>query len=223
MLARKVRRKFGQLVYRKIEDVIFRTELDGKKPSIRNQTIMAVEGSPESIKALRERYPDFVENSALIDSFFANNYRVMLAILGDVPIGYVWWTDDQVRVQGTQHPHIHRYDIKLGHREAWGFSLDLLPHHRGDGKADDFFHLFQMKLHELGYTVLWGSAQKDNLPAIWLHRMQGFEEVKTVTSTQLFKRWLHVDGGRWYVLNGHRDRQQFDYRLVGRATADMAS
>ena len=189
---------------------------------MRSSDISAVEHDRRDLAELLTRHPSLPVDPALAENFFDNNYRVLVAFIDGTPIGCVWWTDRQAKSPERQHPHIRRYEVQLGEKEAWGFSLDIVPGERGDGRANDFFLLFRTKLYQLGYTVLWGSAQKDNISAMWLHRMQGFEEIKTIRSRLFLGTFLYAETGfgQWFVRNRHSHDQQFDYRPLGRSKHD---
>jgi hypothetical protein len=196
--------------------VIFRKALVGETYKIKDDRISAVEGNRQEFDRFLAMHPQTPLTRSRAKSFFDNNYRVSMALFDGEPIGYVWWTDAQLGSPEKQHPHVHRYGLEVKNGEIYGFALYILPDFRDGGTAGDFFQLYRKQLMEMGHTLLYGSVEKDNLPAVWLHKMHRYEPIRTIKSTLFGGLFLHVelDGGRWYVKNGPNSRQPFDYRYL---------
>lgn len=223
MLKKNVKRLqnlFHDFVYQEFEEVVFRKELAAETFKVKNPDVRAVEGNSQLIDdflasdAYLKRYRSRAKN------YLANNFRVTMAMLGEKPIGFVWWTDSQVDTPECVHPHVERFGIELGEKDVYGFDLQILPEYHGDNVAGDFFHLYKMQLLSMGYQIVWGCAEKDNLPAMWLHRMQRHEAVRTITSQKIFGHILRSDfeGGTWYIKNKASDQHNIDFRRFSRNT-----
>ena len=146
-------------------------------------------------------------------SYLDNRYRGLLAEVDGRLVGHVWSCDPALHPEDA-HPHLGRYGITLGRGEVWGFDLYLMPEYRGGGLSNEFFALFRRSLRESGYVRVYGSVEADNLPAVWLHKVQGYEHVKTLHGT-LYCGVLLKSGGRLFLKNpSFGVRQKFDFRAL---------
>lgn len=215
-IKKKLRALFAEHCYGSFDDVIFKQALDKPPPAIKSDELSVVDADWETVDKFLADHAELRGFRPKAKSYFENNFKAILAILDGEPVGYVWWTDAQVGTEECQHPQVHRYNIDMSGGAVWGFDMHILTARRGESTASDFFGLFRQHLHASGYSVLWGAAQKDNRPALWLHRLQRFEEALTVHSVELFGQLLYVDidGGRWYLKNGRNSKQKFDYRCI---------
>lgn len=215
-ITNKLRVLFAEHCYGSSDDVIFKQSLDKPPPAIINQELSVVDADWPTVEKFVSSHAELRSFRSRAKSYFENNFKATLAMLDGEPVGYVWWTDAQIGTEECQHPQIHRYNIDMSDGAVWGFDMHILVAHRGESTASDFFGLFRRHLHEAGYSTLSGAAQKENRPALWLHRIQRFEEVSTVHSVELFGLFLYVDidGGRWYLKNGRSGKQKFDYRCI---------
>lgn len=215
-ISRKLRALFAEYCFGSFDDVIFRKALDQPAPAIKDEQLSVVAADRKTMDDFLSAHAELRSFRPRAASYFDNNYKALLVISKGEPVGYVWWTDAQVGTEECQHPHVLRYDIDMGEGDVWGFDMHVLMERRGESTSSDFFGLFRRYLYEQGYTVLWGAAQKDNRPALWLHRMQRFDEAMTVHSFELFGQLLYVylNGGSWYLKNGRFSKQKFDYRCI---------
>ncbi len=212
---------FHDFVYQEFEEVVFKKTLAAESFKVKNPDVQAVEGDAEQIDAFLASDPYLKRYRARAKNYLHNNFRVTMAMLGEKPIGFVWWTDSQVDTPESVHPHVERFGIELGEKDVYGFDLQILPQNHGDNVAGDFFHLYKMQLLSLGYQIVWGCAEKDNLPAMWLHRMQRHEAVRTIRSQKILGRFLRsdLDGGAWYFKNGASDQHHIDFRRISRVNS----
>jgi hypothetical protein len=146
-------------------------------------------------------------------SYLDNGYRVLLAEMEGQIVGHIWWHDHRLD-RAQLHPQLLRYGLELKPGEVWSFDLWLLERYRGGGGSNDFFALFRQHLRQAGYARVWGSVDSAYLPAVWLHKIQGYRAVKTVEARLFFGAVLW-SGGRLYLRNPPIGvRQKFDFRAV---------
>ncbi len=215
-IVKKLRALFAEYCFGSFDDVIFKKDLDQPPPAIQNERLSVIDGDRDMVDQFMAANAELRAFRPRAQSYFDNNYRAVMAMLDGEPVGYVWWTDAQIGTEECQHPHVIRYEIDMGEGDVWGFDMHILMAQRGASTSGDFFGLFRRHLHSKGYRVLWGAAQKDNRPALWLHRMQRFEEAMTVHSYEFLGQLLYVDlnGGSWFWKNGRNSKQNFDYRCI---------
>ncbi|MFK7730998.1 MAG: hypothetical protein AB8B48_05190 [Pseudomonadales bacterium] len=219
MLKKNVKRLqnlFHDFVYQEFEEVVFRKALAAESFKVKNSEVRAVEGDARQIDDFLASDSYLKRYRSRATNYLQNNFRVTMAMLNNKPIGFVWWTDSQAEAPECVHPHVERFGIELGEKEVYGFDLQILPQNQGDNVAGDFFHLYKMQLLSMGYQTVWGCAEKDNLPAMWLHRMQRHEVVRTITSQKILGRFLRSDlnGGAWYLKNSATDQHHIDFRRI---------
>lgn len=203
-------------VYTTISDVVFVKDIGEEHCTIKSN-INIVEADCQNMETFYHQNPGLEKGSYKTTSYLDNNYNGAIAELDGKMIGYVWWTDAHNTDPQSRHPHLKRYAIELGEDESWGFDLFIIPEFRGGSLASDFFVLFRNLLREKGYTRVWGFARADNLPAMWIHRLQKYQPVKTVYSHLFLGTFLlsRVAGGRWFMRNvPFYGKQRFDYRFL---------
>jgi GNAT superfamily N-acetyltransferase len=99
--------------------------------------------------------------------------RGFVARLDGEVVGFYWWVDGD-------HPHLDQLGIRLADGDVYGFDFYLAPEHRGEGRAVEFLHDIETRLHARGYARVWGYVRSDNRPARWLYSIRGYEAVGTV-------------------------------------------
>lgn len=212
----KLKELFNKCIYTSIDDVVFVKEITQEQHKLKNN-IRVIEANYQNVEVFYRENPELIKNMSRIVSYLDNHYKGAIAELDGKMIGFVWWTDAQKNEPQYRHPHLKRYNLELNDDEAWGFDLFILPEFRGGNVASDFFFLFRKHLREKGYSRVWGFAQADNLPAMWVHKLQKYENVATVTSHLFLGNLLlsNVAGGRWFIRNvSFFGKQKFDYRFL---------
>ena len=161
----------------------------------------------------RAHYPDR-RRRAKLASYLDNGYRALFAVLDGEVLGHVWWFDDRI-APADAHPYLARFGLALEPGDVWSFDLYLAPQHRGAGVSNDFFVLLRKYLAGKGYRRVFGHVRADNLPAMWLHKLQHYTPVKTVRSRIFVDDAILVSDGRVWLRNPTIGvRQKFDYHLI---------
>jgi GNAT superfamily N-acetyltransferase len=68
-------------------------------------------------------------------------------------------------------------DIQLGEDEAYMFDMYVTPDSRGKVAAGYLLSNALQDLKDSGFTRVYGFYEKDNLPALWIHRLFGYREL----------------------------------------------
>ncbi len=209
---RKWLARVGDRLCAHVREVVMRKDLvdEGEVPRKR---LRLVEADRPRVRELCRRDAHLRQGREKCLSYLDNGFRGLLAEVDGRLVGHVWWCDP--RRGGTRvHPHLVRYGLALEPGEVWGFDLYLMPEHRGGGMSNDFFALFRRFLREAGYARVYGAVDAANLPAVWLHKVQGYVPVKTVEGT-LFGGVLLSSGGRLFLKNPRFGaKQRFDFRAL---------
>jgi len=210
VLRTKARNFINYYIYTDIEEVILQKDLVDEEYKTKSN-VQVREADHQKVMQFCSENPDLRDEKIRYLSYLDNHYHGALAELDGKIIGGVWWFDhrlDQVDI----HPHLVRYKLNLKPGEVWSFDLFILSQDRGSGISNDFFKLFRKYLRNAEYTRLYGHVSSSNLPAVWLHKLQGYKPVKTVKS-HLFCNALMLSEGRLFLRNPSIGvKQKFDYR-----------
>lgn len=145
--------------------------------------------------------------------FARRGYRALFAEADGRIVGYMWWVDAEFSGDRA-HPHLARYGIRLGPREAYAFDFFLEPGCRGGGNANHFLSTFHQRLRSRGFERVWGFVASDNKPARWLYSLCGWRPQKVIDSVEIARLLLFSQGGI-FVRNSQRRRiPSHDYRRV---------
>lgn len=134
-------------------------------------------------------------------------YAVLFAEVDGSIVGHMWWTD-------RSHPHLARYGIRLGPREAYAFHFFLELEHRGGGNANEFLSKFEQHLRSRGFERVWGFVESANKPARWLYSLCGWRPSRVVDSVEIARCLLFSQIGLFVRDSRRRNATAHDYRRV---------
>lgn len=218
IIARRYRRIAARLVRLHSDIVMFKDLAEGADalPGTQLQ-YSAYEGGDavvlDRIEAARHLDADDLERLRL---FARRGYSVLFAEADGRIVGFMWWAD--AHLSGDRaHPHLARYGIQLGPREAYVFDFFLEPASRGGGNANEFLASFDRHLRSRGIERLWGFVASDNKPARWLYSLSGWRPQKTINSVEIARCLLLSKTGVFVRDSRRGDVPGHDYRRVARA------
>jgi GNAT superfamily N-acetyltransferase len=149
----------------------------------------------------------------LLRIYVRRGYPALCAEVDGRIVGHMWWVD--ARFSGDRaHPHLARYGIRLGPREAYAFNFFLEPGCRGGGNANDFLSRFEQHLRSRGFERVWGFVASDNKPARWLYRLCGWRPQKVINSLEIARCLLFAQTGVFVRDSRRREVPSHDYRRV---------
>jgi GNAT superfamily N-acetyltransferase len=90
-----------------------------------------------------------------------------------------------------------RFGLGLGEDDVYGFDLFIAPEHRGRGIPADFLAAVEAELARLGHRRMYGTVDRDNVPARWLYATRGYENVMHCRTRTVLHRFLLIDGTAW--------------------------
>ncbi len=151
-----------------------------------------------------------LKHKKVLDYHLQNGFKCYLATLNGEIIGYNWCTDNQIPPI-KNHPHLLRYGIKLGDKEAYGFDFYISPKHRGGGNSVEFYTKMKFKLKDHSYQKLYGVVEGSNKKARWLYRLMGQKEIRQFKTYQIFNLFLIVNKKIYIKSNRFISSQPFDY------------
>jgi GNAT superfamily N-acetyltransferase len=213
-LSRKILARLKELWHSDIEEIVLQHEL--RPEAYRTRTrLELVEADRALVRQFCREHDCPRALRVKLSSYLDNHYHGLFAVLDGEVIGYVWWFDDRID-PADAHPYLSRFGLVLEPGDVWSFHLYIAPEHRGGGVSNDFFVLLRKYLAGRGYKRVFGHVRADNVPAVWLHKLQRYTPVKTVRSRIFLDDAILVSDGRVYLRNPTVGvKQKFDYHLLG--------
>lgn len=108
-----------------------------------------------------------------VERFFHLGYRSFAMVRDGLVIGDLWYV---TRATTRSHPHLQWFEIDLGSQGVYLFDMYVNPKERGNSLTTWFLTSVLFCLRNLGYDKAYGSFIADNVPALWVHRLLGYEE-----------------------------------------------
>jgi GNAT superfamily N-acetyltransferase len=139
----------------------------------------------EGLDAGELQYEDRNRYIKARNHLLAGHKGIALAKQGKV-MGDIWYVANPGGGAGPIHPDLAWLDIELGAEDVYLFDMDLMKEHRGGGAARLLMGGALNRMKEKGYRRAYGYYVSNNIPALWTHRMLGYEELSRVE----VKRWL---------------------------------
>ena len=127
--------------------------------------------------------------------FLDRGYRSILLVDGDRVLGDVWFADPRYsRVDGA-HPHARWFGFDLTHA-AYMFDMHVDTSKRSQGLSTLFWATTLHRMKDRGYDRVYGYFDADNTPALWVHRLLGYEELPRfrIQRYVLFERAVPMAG-----------------------------
>ncbi len=129
------------------------------------------------MKSFNLSYPQ-KSRSIKILSYLNNGCTGYLALRDNHVIGDVWSLAHLDSMSLIHHKDLKWHHIKLNQFEAYMFNLFVHPDERGHGFANALFNFALSNLKNKGIVKVYGFYMADNLPALWMHRMLNYKELK---------------------------------------------
>jgi hypothetical protein len=105
-------------------------------------------------------------------------YKGFAIVKGNEVIGDIWYVSPTQSKTVRRDPDLKLYNINLNEKDVYMFDMYLKPEERGGGKVNFLLRNVLNALKEMGFIKVYGYYMADNLPALWVHRMLGYKELK---------------------------------------------
>jgi GNAT superfamily N-acetyltransferase len=119
-------------------------------------------------------------------SYFEQGFRAFAWVKDRHIVAEIWSETRNPSGSPARHPHVEWFGITLGDEDVYLFDMYVLPDKRGGAIATDFMSCILHHLRNNGFARAYGCFAADNVPALWVHRMLGYEEFPPV----LIRRFL---------------------------------
>jgi len=100
-------------------------------------------------------------------------------------IGDIWCASPRNIRSGLLHPDLVWLGIGCGDNEAYMFDMHVAPDSRGKVVTSFLLAGALAHLKEQGLERVYGFYEKKNLPALWTHRLFGYQELPNRKITRL--------------------------------------
>ncbi|NOZ61320.1 MAG: hypothetical protein GXO74_06530 [Calditrichaeota bacterium] len=122
--------------------------------------------------------------------YFAKGYSCFAAVNGSQIIADVWYLIPKKGNRQIKHEHFPWFGFQIENNDAYMFDMYITDQSRGGGLVNALLNFSFSQLKNYGYRRVYGTYRKDNLPALWMHRTAGYEELFQVKVYRLlFFRW----------------------------------
>jgi GNAT superfamily N-acetyltransferase len=93
-------------------------------------------------------------------------------------VGYIWYAHIDKSNKKMNHPDVNRFGISDEKDCAYMFSMYLKPNVRGKNLATYLQRVVFHHLRAAGILKAYGTYGKQNISALWIHRMLKWKELK---------------------------------------------
>lgn len=150
------------------------------KPFDLGDSLKIVEISLNSISSKHLHYP--VKSRGQKAEYNLKKGLKAYALLDkDFVLADVWYVEGPSISTTIKHKDLNLFQIDLMSDEVYMFDLYLAQGKRGRATATTFMNLVLSKLKERGFKKTYGYFLKDNTPALWVHRVLGYDEFPSFT------------------------------------------
>jgi hypothetical protein len=111
-----------------------------------------------------------------VERCFRLGYRSFAMVRDGVVIGDLWYVAHSTTPTPRLHPHLQWFGIDLGEQEVYMFDMHVDAKERGNSLTTWFLTNVLFTLRNNGYDKAYGYFAAQNVPALWVHRLIGYEE-----------------------------------------------
>ena len=152
-------------------------EFDADKGHPENCPVNVIELRPEFLAENKFNYT--VKNRYLKASqYLRKGYEGCAIIRDEKIVGDIWFTTPNKNAVNYCHPDCKWLQISCAEDQVYTFDMFLSPDERGNNLASLLQTSALKALSQKGFTKAYGYYWSDNIPALWVHRMGKWRELK---------------------------------------------
>lgn len=126
------------------------------------------------------------ERDLLKNHYLENGYHGFVLIREGTVVGDVWYLDFEEKKKKTMHPDLKLLGLEPGFKDVYAFDMFVDPAERGSNVGCMFMGWFLFELKIRGFLRIFGYYWADYFPALWMHRVLKFKELKKVKMWRFF-------------------------------------
>jgi GNAT superfamily N-acetyltransferase len=120
--------------------------------------------------------------------YLRNGYGGVALVREGRVVGDVWYVTLADAQLPYTHPDVRAMRISLDATTAYLFDMYVEPEHRGMAVSTALFRAAFAQLRAQGIVKAMGYYDPTNVPALWMHRVLGYKEVRRVKVIRVFRR-----------------------------------
>lgn len=163
-------------LYHKDEAVPVAKDLNAIPPvKVSEEGLHLIEVAPDTFPSMVFKTP--LRNcQERAEIYFRRGYRVLALVREGTVVGDLWFVSRKTARTPGIHPDLQRLKIDLADDEVYMFDMHVSSQQRGGGLATHLLSSALHHLHNRGYCRAWGYYSAYNIPALWVHRLIGYQE-----------------------------------------------
>jgi GNAT superfamily N-acetyltransferase len=134
-----------------------------------------LELGPDNFSSYDLHYP-LRSRRERVERCFRLGYRSFAMVRDGVVIGDLWYVSRATSGAPRPHLHLRWFGIDLGPDEVYMFDMQVDPKERGNSLTTWFLTSVLFRLRDNDYNKAYGYFAAQNVPALWVHRLIGYEE-----------------------------------------------
>lgn len=173
-------------LYHRDEEVPVMKELTALPPlKVSEDGLTLIEVSPESFSPTKIKYP-LRSRQERVELYFQKGYRGLAMVLDGKVVGDLWYVGRDTAQTPEIHPDVQRFKIDLADKEVYMFDMHVGAEQRGGGLATFLLSSALHHLNDRGYHKAFGYYSAGNIPALWVHRLLGYQELPRLIMRRFF-------------------------------------
>jgi hypothetical protein len=139
-----------------------------------------------SRSALNDLTFAFKSREARAKVYLKKGYEGLTLLRDKAVVGEIWLSPGPSGSPGNVHPMAGLLGMEIAPDEAYMFDMFVSSPERGKSITTCFLNCALKELKERGYKNVYGFFAVDNKPALWIHRILGYEELPHCFITRRF-------------------------------------
>ncbi len=170
-------------IYSRAEAVPVKKDLSKLSPANTASDDMSLDLVEITADGLRNFNHDFAIKSreSRVALHIKKGYRGFGLVKEGQIVGDIWYVTNELANQNVVNPSIQLFRIKLADNDVYLFDMYLASNERGKVSTTTFLARVLTELKGRGYRNAFGFFYMGNLPALWVHRVLGYEEMPHYT------------------------------------------
>ncbi|OEU61272.1 MAG: hypothetical protein BA870_08745 [Desulfuromonadales bacterium C00003094] len=147
--------------------------------------LVFIEVTPESFSPQTIKYP-LRSRQERVELYFQKGYRGLAMVRDGKAVGDLWYVCREIARTPELHPDLLRFKIDLADKEVYMFDMHVGAEQRGGGLATFLLSSALHHLNDRGYQKAFGYYSAKNIPALWVHRLLGYQELPHLIMRRFF-------------------------------------
>jgi GNAT superfamily N-acetyltransferase len=133
---------------------------------------------PEGLRYSTVKGPDDRRLKAL--GYLKKGYRGIALAIGNEVCGDIWYVGPRADKKGVKHPDMKWLGLRCNPSDTYAFDMYLHPEKRGNNLATLLQNEALRSMKKDGFTRAFGYYWATNTPALWVHRMLEWKNLRRV-------------------------------------------